>query len=624
MSASATAAAPAEAHEHHHVDDPAAKRKAGEAALRDLLRPVSWRLLVARILSGVSAALAIFPYIALVWLGGILVDAWNAGATPDAARVSTAVLVLVGTFTGRLALYFVALAITHFADIALGGILRGRIVDVIAAAPLAWFTSTTSGRIRKAIQDDTKTLHTLVAHAPVETTSAIVMPIALFAYAFVLDWRLGLLTVATFPVYLALQLFSYKDMGAKTAEMDTRLGKVSSTMVEFINGITVVKAFGRVGEAHRNYAEAAREFSDFYIAWVKPLLTGSALSMAVVAPAVLLVVNLGGGAAMVSAGWVSPVEVLSTTLIALVLPASIVTIGNSTWAYQLAGNAALHILEVLRTPELVEPDAPRQPAGREVVFDHVTYRYGGTLAVDDVSLTLAQGTTTALIGPSGSGKSTLATLVARFDDPESGAVRIGGVDVRDIVSEELYRTVAFVLQDAQLVRMSIRDNIALARPDASDEEVRQAAQDAQIDAFIETLPAGYDTIVGDDTERSGGQQQRIAVARALLADTPILLLDEATAFTDPESEAEIQKALNRLVVGRTVLVIAHRPASVAGADRIVVLDRGRIVAEGTHDALAAEPHYAALWRAAGGSPDAERTLSDGREPASSTESEAQE
>ncbi|KAB1662659.1 ABC transporter ATP-binding protein [Pseudoclavibacter sp. CFCC 13611] len=582
-----------------NLADPRQKDKAGRAALKDMMRPVAGRLLVARVLAGLSAVLAIFPYISLVWLGGLLLEGWAQGRAPDAQAVGVALNVLIGTFVGRLVLYFVALAVTHFADMKLGGLLRGRIIGTLGRAPLAWFTSATSGRIRKAVQDDTHTLHTLVAHAPVETTSAIVMPIAMFVYALIVDWRLGLLTIAIFPIYLALQLLGYRDMGKKTAEMDTKLGKVSATMVEFVSGITVVKAFGQVGRAHRNYAQAADEFSEFYLNWVRPMLKTSSLSMAVVSPAVLLLINLGGGAAMVGAGWVTPVQVLTTTLIALVLPASITTIGTSQWAYQLAGGAALRIEEVLHVDALVDSATPQHPQGHAVRLDHVSYGYGDLLAVDDVTLDLAEGSTTALIGPSGSGKSTLATLVARFDDPCSGTVTIGGADVRHIPRDELYRTVAFVLQDPQLLRMSVRDNIALARPDASLERVRTAARDAQIDDFIMTLPNGYDTVLGDDTALSGGQQQRIAIARALITDAPVLLLDEATAFTDPESEAEIQKALNRLVQGRTVLVIAHRPASVAGADRIVVLDRGRVLAQGTHEELVDEPHYAALRRATG-------------------------
>ena len=581
------------------VDEAAAgaarRQRQGTAALRRLTRPVAGALMAARILAGVSAVLAIAPYLALVQLGGVLLESWQAGQLPDADRVQTILMVLIGTFLARLTLYYIALLVSHFADMKLGAVLRRDILTVLGRAPLAWFSATSSGRVRHAVQDDTRTLHTLVAHQPVEATVAVVMPVALLAYAFVVDWRLGLLSIGTMPIYAGLYANSMRGMGVKTAEMNVRLARISSTMVEFVSGITVVKAFGRVGEAHDRYLRANREFGEFYLAWVGPLLRSSAIAMSFIAPPVLLLVNLGGGAAMVAAGWVTPAEVLSTTLIALVLPSTLTTLGTTSWAYQMAGGAALRLAELLDTPTITEPAEPSIPDGHDVDFEHVSFSYGEVLAADDVSLHLAEGTVTALIGPSGSGKSTIATLLARFAEPDTGQVLLGGVDLRQIGRDELYRRVAFVLQDPQLLRASVRDNIALARPEATEDEIETAARAARIHDEILALPDGYATVLGDETSLSGGQAQRIAIARALLTDAPVLILDEATAFTDPESEALIQEALDRLVVGRTVLVIAHRPASVRGAGRIVVLDRGRVVAQGTHAGLAEEPHYRALW-----------------------------
>ena len=278
----------------HTGEDAAAKDRAGRRAMRDLQRPVRHMIRLGQVLSGLSAVLAVAPYAALVHLGGLLLSAWNEGVAPDPHAVMVTVNVLIGAFCGRLTLYFLALGVTHFADARLGAHIRGRIIASLGRTPLSWFSETSSGKVRKAVQDDTHSLHTLIAHAPVESTSAVVMPLSLLVYALVIDWRLGLLSVATFPLYAGLQAWSMRDVPAKTAEMDTRLAKVSATMVEFVSGITVVKAFGKVGQAHRNYADAAREFSDFYLAWCKPLLKGSAVSMAVVAPSVLLAVNLGG------------------------------------------------------------------------------------------------------------------------------------------------------------------------------------------------------------------------------------------------------------------------------------------------------------------------------------------
>ena len=557
------------------------------------------RLRIGQVLVLLSGILAVAPYLALVRLGDILLDAYNAGAAPDPQRVRTVVMMLISAYSTRLLLYMVALLITHMADLSLRDQMRRDIVQRISRAPLAWFTASTSGRIRKAVQDDTTTVHTVIAHGPVEQLNAIVTPLALVACAFWIDWRLALLALSTLLLYVLTYSFSMRGMNEKTVEMDRKLAAVSSTMVEFVSGIGVVKAFGRVGRAHAAYLNAADDFSAFYRAWAMPLVTMTCLSFTWVSVPVLLLVNLGGGALLISAGLVTLPEVLATTLIALVLPGALLTVASISWSYQMAGAAALRLCEVIDTPVLPTAEESRRPERARVEIDRVSFSYGDTLAVDEASLTLEPGTVTALLGPSGSGKSTLATLIARFADPDSGAVRVGGVDLRDMDEETLYSTVSFVLQDAQLLGATVRENIALGRPDADLEQVRDAARVAHVDEEIMALPDGYDTVLGRDTALSGGQEQRIAIARAVLLDTPVLLLDEATAMADPESEAEIQEALSALVKGRTVLVIAHRPAAVRGAHRIAVMERGRVVAAGSHEELLDEPHYRALLRQSG-------------------------
>ena len=557
------------------------------------------RLRIGQVLVLLSAVLSVAPYIALVQLGDILLRAHRAGLSPDPQQVSGVVMVLVSAYSTRLLLYFLALLITHLADLSLRDRLRRDIVARISHAPLSWFTASTSGRLRKAVQDDTTLVHTVIAHGPVERLNAIVTPLALLGCAFWIDWRLALLAVSALVLYVLTYSVSMRGMNEKTVEMDRKLAAISSAMVEFVSGIGVVKAFGRVGRAHSAYLTAADEFSAFYRAWAMPLVTVTCLSFTWVSIPVLLLVNLGGGALLIHAGAVTLPQVLATTLVALVLPAALITIASISWSYQLAGAAALRLCEVLDTPVLPATDRPGRPQATRVEIDHVSFSYGDVLAVDDASLTLEPGTVTALLGPSGSGKSTLATLIARFADPDAGAIRIGGVDLRDMDETTLYSTVSFVLQDAQLLATTVRENIALGRPEADLQQVRAAARVARIHDDIMALPEGYDTVLGQDTSLSGGQEQRIAIARAILLDTPVIVLDEATAMADPESEAEIQQALSTLVKDRTVLVIAHRPAAVRGADRIAVMDGGRIVAAGSHDDLADEPHYRALLRQAG-------------------------
>ncbi len=497
----------------------AQRSREGQAAIARLGAPIRIRLRIGQVLVLLSAVLAVAPYIALVQLGDILLDAYRAGVSPDSQRVHSAVMVLVSAYSARLLLYFMALLITHLADLSLRDRLRRDIVERISHAPLAWFTESTSGRIRKAVQDDTTTVHTVIAHGPVERLNAIVTPLALLICAFWIDWRLALLALSTLILYVLTYSASLRGMNEKTVEMDRKLAAVSSSMVEFVSGIGVVKAFGRVGAPTR--PTSLRPTSS-------PPSTGPGRCPG---DRRLPVLHLGvdPGAApgqsrwralLMHAGTVTLPQVLTTTLIALVLPGALTTVASISWSYQLAGAAALRLCEVLDTPVLPISDSPERPQSARVEIEHVSFSYGDTLAVDDASLILEPGTVTALLGPSGSGKSTLATLIARFADPDAGAVRIGGVDLRDMDEDTLYSTVSFILQDAQLLGTTVRENISLGRPDADLEQVRAAARVARIDEEIMALPDGYDTVLGQDTGLSGGQEQRIAIARAILLNTP--------------------------------------------------------------------------------------------------------
>ena len=575
------------------IDDPRAAHKAGQKAFKELTAPIRGSMALAQLLGVLYGALAVAPYVILVQLGEVLLAAARSGVSPDRAEVINLLMWLVGAFGMRYGIYFVALSVTHFADVRFGHLVRMRMVKVLASAPLAWFTSTNSGAVRKAIQDDTHDVHTVIAHAPVESAAAVSAPLSLLIYSFIIDWRLGLLSIATLPIYALINAWMMRDMGEKTAEMDRYLTRVSATMVEFVSGISVVKAFGTVGRAHERFSHAAEDFARFYVAWCGPLLKGSALGQAAVSPSMILLISTAGGSALAATGIVSPVQVITCALIALVIPAAIEVLGSTVWSYQIAGAAALRIVDLLSVAPL-SADGSEEPVGADVEVDKVSFSYGSTRALDEVSLTVPEGTVTALIGPSGSGKSTLATLVARFADPDQGSVRIGGVDVRAIAPDVLYRHVSFVLQDPQLLDISVRENIALGRPNAKDEAIWAAATAARIDDYVRSLPRGLDSVIGEDAHPSGGQAQRIAIARALLVDAPILVLDEATAFTDPEAEAVIQAALTRLVKGKTVLVIAHRAASIIGVDQITILEAGRLIARGTPDELADHPYLREL------------------------------
>lgn len=575
------------------------KDEAGQAAIKRLSKPIKGWTLLAQAFTVLSAVLSFVPYLALVWLGDIFLSAQGSGEQLNAMQVHKVVQLLIMAFLSKLFFHFLSLLITHLADMKLRFLIRQSIVERLSRVPLAWFSQTDSGKIRNAVQDDTKTVHTVVAHAPVDMLNAILAPVVLLVFLFVLNWRLALIGISTIPLYFLLQGISMKDMGPKTAEMNGHLAEVSSTMIELVAGIKVVKAFAKTGEAHQNYSKAAAAFSKSYWEWCAPLIGLCSIAGELISAPLLLLINLAGGAWVMGRGLASLPQVLACTLIAIVLPVAISSVANITWSYQMAGAAAIRLCELMDTPIIPEAQTLQKPKDLLVEVKELTYSYGDTQALKGVNLTLNPNTITALIGPSGSGKSTLATLIARFDDPETGSICLGGVDLRNLSSQELYDKIAFVLQDPMLLHASIRRNISLAKPNASMEEVRKAAKIAQIDEFIMTLPKGYDSVLGTDCSLSGGESQRISIARAILADAPILIMDEATAFADPDSEVEIQKALSALVQNRTVLVIAHRLNAILGADQIAVMEEGKIIALGTHEELLQQPHYQALLKQGG-------------------------
>ena len=562
-------------------------------ALQQLLAPVRRATGRAQRIQLIASAATIAPFVGIVELGRALL----AAGPVNTGWVWTIVAVVIAALLVRTLASGAALTITHFADVDLQRSLRRRIVETLGRLPLGWFSTTSSGEVRKAVQHDVGELHYLVAHSAVEKAGALATPLFGLIYCFYLDWRLGLLALATIPVYVAVYSWLGRDARTQMARLDRGVERISATIVEFIAGVSVVKTFGESGKAHKRFADSADEFNDSFANWMGPLTRVKAVTSIFIETPLLLLANLAGGYWFVRSGWVSPIDVLGSTLVAVTIPASVLAVGYSTHIRKQAQAAAGRLQRLLQTPTLPIVRNLQAPEGNSIEFDAVSFSYDGQRTVlNDVSLTLDPGTITALVGPSGSGKSTLANLVPRFYDVADGAVRVGGVDVREIDPAVLYRHVGFVLQDVQLLGLSVADNIRLGRPDASDGDIVDAAKAAYIHDRITALPNGYDSVVGDHAHFSGGEAQRVSIARALLADTPILVLDEATAFADPDSEAQIQAALSRLIVGRTVLVIAHRLGSITGADNIVVLDAGRVAEQGRHDELLDRGgQYARMW-----------------------------
>ena len=569
------------------------ERRTGSGSLLALLRPVAVPTAIAVALQACASALSIVLYLAILRLSEALTT-----SPPEPEAAWQQVWWFLGAVGAQALLSSLALWLTHLADVELQARLRRDLTNTLGRVPLGWFDHAGSARVRQCVQNDVDSLHHLVAHSVVESVAAVLTPLAGVVFCFCVDWRLGLTALSPMLLYLVLYMsLARGDMRQVMARIAAGLALVSNAIVDYVRGVAVLKVFGRGGEGSARFTRVSDEFREDFSGLVGPQMRAQSIALLALAGPTVALLCLGLGGWFSSSGWTTPGQVLVVTIVALLLPSTLYTVGAAHQARSDSLEAADRIAALLAEAQLPEPVTPIEPDGHDVVLEEVSFAYTpGRAAVDRVSLQVPQGGTLALVGRSGSGKSTVATLVARFRDVGSGSIRIGGVDVREMSSETLRRTVGIVLQDVQLPCLSVAENLRLGRPEATWEELRAAARAARIDDRIMALPRGYDSIVGTDVRLSGGEAQRLAIARTLLMDTPVLVLDEATSATDPESEVEIQEALAQLTAGRTVLVVAHRLSTIVGLDAIAVLQEGSLVEHGTHDELLARGGtYAALW-----------------------------
>ena len=568
-----------------------------------LLAPLKSRLIVAGVLQALVTLLELAPYLLLVELARRLL----AGDGPDALwplAVGAVLLLGAGALLGAGLLLWL-----HVVDARFARDLRLRLLDKLSRLPLGWFAGRGSTGVKSLVSDDTLTLHYLVTHAICDAVAAAVAPLAVLGYLFVADWRLGLVLLLPVLTYLVTMWIMVVQSGAKIGAAQRWAERMSGAAAGYLDGQPVVRVFG--GAVASAFTRRLEGYLGFLNEWQRPFTGKKTMMDLVTRPGTLSWLIAVAGTLMVIGGGLDVVGLLPFLLLGTAFGTRLLGIGYGLSGLRGGLIAARRIGIALTERELDTrpspgPDAAR-PARGTVEFDRVSFGYHpGVPVIREVSAVLRPGTVTALVGPSGSGKSTLAALVARFHDVDSGAIRLDGDDLRTLDADELYRRVGFVLQDVALVHGTVAENIALARPDASREQIESAARDAQIHDRVLSLPQGYDTMLGDEVALSGGEKQRLTIARALLADTPVLVLDEATAFADPESEYLVQAALDRLTADRTVLVIAHRLHTIAGADTILVLDAGAVVESGTHDELLAlDGRYRSLWRA-GGNPAEDR------------------
>ena len=550
------------------------------------------------VFSAISALLALVPFW-YIWqiLREVLEVAPNFTAAQNLAHYGwLAVLFAVLS----LLVYIAALMCSHLSAFRIASNIRIAAMHHITTLPLGFMTEFGSGKMRKIVNESSAATETYLAHQLPDKAGAIATPCGLIILLFLFDWRLGILSLI--PVILAfciMMTMTGPSMQQKMKEYQNALDNMSNEAVEYVRGIPVVKTFGQTVFSFKRFQEAIKNYETWVVAYTKqlrlPMLFYTTAINSVFA--FLIVAGLYFTQTTISNDFL--LHLLFYIIITPIISLTLTKIMFSSENGMIVADALARINSVMALQPLPEASQPAQPQDASVTLEHVSFSYKESKeALHDISLQIAAGETVALVGPSGGGKTTLASLVARFFDVQSGCVKVGGVDVRAIPKAKLMDTVAFVFQNSQLLKTSILENVRLGRPDASREEVLKALSAAQCQDIIAKLPQGIDTIIGaKGVYLSGGEQQRIAIARVLLKNAPIIILDEATAFADPDNENKVQQAFAQLAKGRTVIMIAHRLSTIVKADNIFVLKDGEIVESGKHNMLTQQNGlYAKMWQ----------------------------
>ena len=544
------------------------------------------------ILSVLSSIFGIVPYIAVAVL---LQFALESKLTMEWA-VLLPVIALCGFFLKHW-LYAKSTLCSHKVAYEIIKNIRVAVMRKMSRVSMGTVQSKSSGEFKQLIMDDADRLEVPIAHAIPEMIASTLVPVLVILYLLLIDWRMALAALATGVIGNVIYYCMLIGRGEMMKEYMASNANMNATIVEYVNGMEVIKAFNQTASSMDRFQSSVLKVRDVTTKWYRHCWPFMSISQAVLPSSIAFVLPVG--MALFSGGAVSLSELILCILLSMAIVGSLQTFLDFWESTAVVAEVQPRIQALLDMEELPEPTQPKHSTGANVELKDVHFGYGGSEVIHGVSFAAKAGTVTALVGPSGSGKSTLAKLIARFWDVDAGAVLVGGTDVRELSLSDLTEKISFVSQDNFLFNMSLRDNIRIGKPDATDKEVEWAAAQAGCDEFISRFPKGYDTNAGDAGARlSGGERQRLAIARAILKNAPIVILDEATAFTDPENEDKLQHSIDKLTKGKTLIVIAHRLSTIMYADQILVLEDGQITSRGTHEQLLTSSEtYLDMWKA---------------------------
>lgn len=568
------------------------EERRGKVCLMTFIRPHRSGFALSVVLAIISVASGLVPYFAVAEIVNLLIS----GEMDFSVYLQWGLIGLIAYFA-RSVFHGLSTRCSHEATFRVLSEMRRTIAEKLTRVPMGYLTATPSGRLKTTMVERNEQMEVPLAHIIPEMTANLLVPVALVVYLFVLDWRMALASLATIPLGMLCYMAQMKEYPKKYAAVMQANKHMNATTVEYVGGIEVIKAFNQSAASYEKFTDAVRQNTRLMLEWMKSTQGYSALMMTLW-PAVLIAV-LPVGCLLYQNGSLSASDFITIAILSLGIIGPLVAAIFLTDDFSKIATITGEIAAVLEESELDRPKAQKKLEGHDISLQDVYFAYKDVQVLNGVSLDIKASTRTALVGPSGSGKSTIAKLIASYWDVSSGRITIGGIDVKTLPPEQVMDLIGYVSQDNFLFNVSVRENIRMGRPEATDEDVEAVAKAAGCHDFIMSLTHGYDTIVGGaGGHLSGGERQRVAIARAMMKNAPIVILDEATSYADPENEAILQESIGRLTRGKTLIVIAHRLSTITEADQIAVVDDGRIVAVGKHAELLQRcPLYAQMWAA---------------------------